>query len=151
MPEFWVVFDLVQRWLRASGLQVCYVRNITDIDDKIIKRARENNESIGELTARFIRFMDEDAAALGVEKPDHEPRATEHVPQMLALIGQLEKNGLAYQAAAGDVNFSVRKFPGYGKLSGKSLDDLQAGERVDVDAGKEDPLDFVLWKQAQGG
>jgi cysteinyl-tRNA synthetase len=146
-----VVFDLVQRWLRASGLQVCYVRNITDIDDKIIKRAREKNESIGELTARFIRFMDEDAAALGVEKPDHEPRATEHVPQMLALIGQLEKNGLAYQAAAGDVNFSVRKFPGYGKLSGKSLDDLQAGERVDVDAGKEDPLDFVLWKQAKEG
>jgi cysteinyl-tRNA synthetase len=146
-----VVFDLVQRWLRASGLQVCYVRNITDIDDKIIKRARENNESIGELTARFIRFMDEDAAALGVEKPDHEPRATEHVPQMLALIGQLEKNGLAYQAAAGDVNFSVRKFPGYGKLSGKSRDDLQAGERVDVDAGKEDPLDFVLWKQAKEG
>ena len=146
-----VVFDMVQRWLRAIGLEVCYVRNITDIDDKIIKRASENNERISELTARFIRFMDEDAAALGVEKPDHEPKATEHVPQMLELIRQLEHNGLAYQAAAGDVNFSVRKFPGYGRLSGKSLDDLRAGERVDVDAAKEDPLDFVLWKHAREG
>ena len=146
-----VVFDIVQRWLRASGLQVCYVRNITDIDDKIIKRAAENREPISELTGRFIRCMDEDAEALGVEPPDHEPRATEYVPQMLELIGRLEKKGLAYQAAAGDVNFSVRKFPGYGKLSGKSLDDLRAGERVDVDAAKEDPLDFVLWKHAREG
>ncbi|MEF8699005.1 MAG: cysteine--tRNA ligase [Candidatus Accumulibacter sp. UW20] len=146
-----VVFDLVQRWLRANGLEVCYVRNITDIDDKIIKRAQENKESIGELTTRFIRFMDEDAAALGVEKPDHEPRATAYVPQMLALIGQLEQNGLAYQGSAGDVNFSVRKFPGYGRLSGKSVDDLRAGERVDVDAAKDDPLDFVLWKPAKAG
>jgi cysteinyl-tRNA synthetase len=146
-----VVFDIVQRWLRASGLQVCYVRNITDIDDKIIKRAAENREPISELTGRFIRCMDEDAEALGVEPPDHEPRATEYVPQMLELIGRLEKKGLAYQAAAGDVNFSVRKFPGYGKLSGKSLDDLRAGERVDVDAAKEDPLDFVLWKHARAG
>ncbi|WP_300452838.1 cysteine--tRNA ligase [Accumulibacter sp.] len=146
-----VVFDMVQRWLRASGLQVTYVRNITDIDDKIIARARENGESIGELTNRFIALMNEDAAALGVEKPDHEPRATEYVPQMLALIGRLEKNGLAYQATDGDVNFSVRKFPGYGQLSGKSVDDLRAGERVDVDAAKEDPLDFVLWKHAREG
>ncbi len=146
-----VVFDIVQRWLHASGLQVCYVRNITDIDDKIIKRAAENREPISELTGRFIRCMDEDAAALGVEPPDHEPRATEYVPQMLELIGRLEKKGLAYRAAAGDVNFSVRKFPGYGKLSGKSLDDLRAGERVDVDAAKEDPLDFVLWKHAREG
>ena len=146
-----VVFDIVQRWLRASGLQVCYVRNITDIDDKIIKRAAENREPISELTGRFIRCMDEDAEALGVEPPDHEPRATEDVQQMLELIGRLEKKGLAYQAAAGDVNFSVRKFPGYGKLSGKSLDDLRAGERVDVDAAKEDPLDFVLWKHARAG
>jgi cysteinyl-tRNA synthetase len=146
-----VVFDLVQRWLRANGLEVCYVRNITDIDDKIIKRAQENKESIGELTTRFIRFMDEDAAALGVEKPDHEPRATAYVPQMLALIGQLEQNGLAYQGSAGDVNFSVRKFPGYGRLSGKSVDDLRAGERVDVDTAKDDPLDFVLWKPAKAG
>ena len=122
-----VVFDMVQRWLRASGLDVTYVRNITDIDDKIIKRAQENNETIGELTNRFIAFMDEDAAALGVEKPTHEPRATDYVPQMLKLIGQLEASGLAYRSPDGDVNFSVRKFPGYGKLSGKSLDDLRAG------------------------
>jgi cysteinyl-tRNA synthetase len=146
-----VVFDVVQRWLRASGLAVTYVRNITDIDDKIIKRALENNETIGELTNRFIHSMDQDAAALGVEKPDHEPRATEYVPQMLGLIGQLEQNGLAYKAADGDVNFSVRKFPGYGKLSGKSLDDLRAGERVEVDTAKQDPLDFVLWKHAKEG
>jgi cysteinyl-tRNA synthetase len=146
-----VVFDMVQRWLRASGLDVTYVRNITDIDDKIIKRAQENNESIGELTARFVSFMNEDAAALGVEPPTHEPRATAYLPQMLALIGQLENNGLAYQASDGDVNFSVRKFAGYGKLSGKSLDDLRAGERVDVDQAKHDPLDFVLWKRAKEG
>ena len=146
-----VVFDMVQRWLRASGLDVTYVRNITDIDDKIIRRALENKESIGELTNRFISLMDQDAVALGVEKPDHEPRATEYVPQMLDLIGQLERNGLAYKAADGDVNFSVRKFPGYGKLSGKSLDDLRAGERVEVDTAKQDPLDFVLWKHAKEG
>jgi len=146
-----VIFDMVQRWLRASGFALTYVRNITDVDDKIIRRAIENNESIGELTNRFIAYMDEDAAALGVEKPDFEPRATQYVPQMLSLIDQLEKNGLAYQASDGDVNFSVRKFPGYGKLSGKSLDDLRAGERVDVDQAKQDPLDFVLWKHAKEG
>lgn len=146
-----VVFDMVQRWLRASGLDVTYVRNITDIDDKIIRRANENKESIGELTERFIRCMDEDAAALGVEKPDHEPRATKYLPQMLKMIGALEQNGLAYKTDAGDVNFSVRKFPGYGKLSGKSLDDLRAGERVEVDHAKHDPLDFVLWKHAKAG
>ena len=146
-----VVFDVVQRWLRASGLDVTYVRNITDIDDKIIKRASENKETIGELTNRFIALMDEDSAALGVQKPDHEPRATEYVPQMLKLIGELESNGLAYKASEGDVNFSVRKFPGYGKLSGKSLDDLRAGERVDVKHSKQDPLDFVLWKHAKEG
>ena len=146
-----VVFDVVQRWLRSSGFDVTYVRNITDIDDKIIKRALENNETIGELTNRFIAFMEEDSAALGVDKPDHQPRATEYVPQMLQLIGQLEENGLAYRAANGDVNFSVRKFPGYGRLSGKSLDDLRAGERVGVDEAKQDPLDFVLWKHAKEG
>ena len=144
-----VVFDMVQRWLRASGLEVTYVRNITDIDDKIIKRAVENNESIAQLTQRFISAMDEDAAALGVQKPDHEPRATQFVPQMLGLIAKLERNGLAYQGRDGDVNFSVRDFPGYGKLSGKSLDDLRAGERVELNAGKRDPLDFVLWKAAK--
>ena len=144
-----VAFDMVQRWLRASGFAVTYVRNITDIDDKIIRRAVENNETIGELTSRFIRAMDEDLEALGVQKPDHEPRATEYVPQMLSLIGALETNGLAYRATGGDVNYAVRKFPGYGRLSGKSLDELRAGERVEVDAGKADPLDFVLWKSAK--
>jgi cysteinyl-tRNA synthetase len=146
-----VVFDMVQRWLRASGYAVTYVRNITDIDDKIIRRAVENGETIGELTARFIRYMDEDAAALGVQKPDHEPRATEYIPRMLDLIGLLERRGLAYRAADGDVNYSVRKFPGYGKLSGKSLADLRAGERVEVASDKQDPLDFVLWKRAKEG
>ena len=146
-----VVFDMITRWLKASGFAVNYVRNITDIDDKIIKRAAENGESIGELTGRFIRAMDEDIGALGVEKPDHEPRATQYVPQMIEMIGRLEAKGLAYRATDGDVNFSVRKFPGYGKLSGKSLDDLRAGERVEVSAAKRDPLDFVLWKRAKPG
>ncbi len=144
-----VVFDMVQRWLRSQNYQVTYVRNITDIDDKIIRRAAENNESISTLTNRYIQAMNEDAASLGVQRPDHEPRATSYVPQMLSLIGKLEKNGLAYQAADGDVNFSVRDFAGYGKLSGKSLDDLRAGERVEVDSAKRDPLDFVLWKSSR--
>ena len=144
-----VVFDTVYRWLKASGYDVTYVRNITDIDDKIIKRAAENQESIHQLTQRFIAAMHEDADALGVQRPDHEPRATQYVPQMLEMIAQLEKNGLAYKAADGDVNYAVRKFDGYGKLSGKSLEDLRAGERVEVDAHKNDPLDFVLWKHAR--
>ncbi|MDP2142514.1 MAG: cysteine--tRNA ligase [Gallionella sp.] len=144
-----VVFDMVYRWLKASGYDVTYVRNITDIDDKIIKRAAENKESIHALTQRFIDAMHEDADALGVQRPDHEPRATQYVPQMLSMIEQLEKNGLAYQAADGDVNYAVRKFDGYGKLSGKSLEDLRAGERVDVATDKNDPLDFVLWKSAK--
>jgi len=146
-----VVFDIVRRWLRASGFQVVYVRNITDIDDKIIRRAVENGEAIADLTARFIRYMDEDAEALGVESPDHEPRATQYVPQMLDLIRRLEAKGLAYRSTTGDVNFPVRRFVGYGKLSGKSLDELRAGERVDVDAAKLDPLDFVLWKRSKPG
>jgi cysteinyl-tRNA synthetase len=144
-----VVFDMVQRWLRASGFEVTYVRNITDIDDKIIKRAVENGESISQLTERFIKAMDEDATALGVQKPDHEPRATRYVPQMLSMIEKLESKGLAYRASDGDVNYSVRDFTGYGKLSGKSLDDLRAGERVDLNTVKRDPLDFVLWKAAK--
>jgi cysteinyl-tRNA synthetase len=146
-----VVFDMIQRWLRAEGLDVTYVRNITDIDDKIIKRAAENHEAIDILTGRFIAAMDEDAARLGVEKPDHEPRATQYVPGMIAMISQLIANQLAYVAANGDVCYAVHNFPGYGKLSGKSLDDLRAGERVDVAAGKRDPLDFVLWKSAKPG
>jgi cysteinyl-tRNA synthetase len=146
-----VVFDMVARWLRASGFQVTYVRNVTDIDDKIIKRAAENGESVRSLTDRFIAFMNEDAEALGVLRPDFEPRATEYVPQMLELIGDLERNGYAYLAASGDVCYSVRKFADYGRLSGKSIEDLRAGERVDVQEGKQDPLDFVLWKHAKPG
>ena len=146
-----VVFDMVYRWLKASGYDVTYVRNITDIDDKIIKRAAENRESIHTLTQRFIDAMHEDADALGVQRPDHEPRATQFIPQMLEMVAQLEKNGLAYQAADGDVNYAVRKFEGYGKLSGKSLEDLRAGERVEVASDKNDPLDFVLWKHAKDG
>ena len=146
-----VVFDVVQRWLRASGYTLTYARNITDVDDKIIKRAVENGESIGALTERFIRYMDEDAAALGVQKPDFEPRATQYVPQMLSMIGALERNGLAYRAADGDVNYPVREFEGYGKLSGKSLEDLRAGERVEVNETKRDPLDFALWKHSKAG
>ena len=144
-----VVFDMVSRWLRASGLDVVYVRNITDIDDKIIKRAAENGESIHALTQRFIDAMHEDERRLSILAPDHEPRATDYVPQMLDIISQLERNGLAYRAADGDVNYAVRKFAGYGKLSGKSLEDLRAGERVNVNDGKHDPLDFVLWKHAK--
>jgi cysteinyl-tRNA synthetase len=146
-----VVFDMVRRWLRASGYRVTYVRNITDIEDKIIRRAQENGEPVEALTARFIRAMDEDCAALGVEKPDHEPRATQYVGEMKALIETLEKKSLAYRSPSGDVNYAVRRFPGYGKLSGKSLDELRAGERVDVDRTKQDPLDFVLWKRSKPG
>ncbi|MGH8687666.1 MAG: cysteine--tRNA ligase [Burkholderiales bacterium] len=146
-----VAFDVVRRWLRESAFRVTYVRNITDIDDKIIRRAAERGESVDALTERFIRAMEEDVGALGVERPDHEPRATRYVPQMLELIGRLEDRQLAYRAASGDVNFAVRRFPGYGTLSGKSLDELRAGERVEVDRSKEDPLDFVLWKRAKPG
>ncbi|HTJ92180.1 MAG TPA: cysteine--tRNA ligase [Pararobbsia sp.] len=144
-----VVFDLVQRWLREIGYRVTYVRNITDIDDKIIRRAVENGETIGALTDRFIAAMHEDAHALGVARPDLEPRATQFVPQMLSMIERLEHNGYAYQATDGDVNFAVRKFAGYGQLSGKSIEDLRAGERVSTNDAKQDPLDFVLWKQAK--
>ena len=144
-----VVFDMVQRWLRAIGYEVTYVRNVTDIDDKIIRRAVENNETIAALTTRFIAAMHEDAAALGVEPPTIEPRATEHVPQMLGMIEMLERNGYAYHASDGDVNYAVRKFAAYGKLSGKSLEDLRAGERVATNDAKLDPLDFVLWKSAK--
>ncbi|MBE7422564.1 MAG: cysteine--tRNA ligase [Zoogloeaceae bacterium] len=146
-----VVFDMVARWLRTSGYTVLYVRNITDIDDKIIRRAQENGETIKALTDRYIAFMHEDAEALGVLQPDHEPRATDHVAAMQRLIAALEKNGYAYVAANRDVCYSVRKFEGYGRLSGKSLEDLRAGERVEVMAGKHDPLDFVLWKHVKEG
>ncbi len=144
-----MAFDIVRRWLRASGYAVTYVRNITDIDDKIIKRAGENQESIAALTERFIVAMTEDAAALGIERPDHEPRATAHVHEMLDMIGKLEANKLAYASSNGDVNFSVRKFPAYGKLSGNSVDEQRQGDRAVVTGGKVDPLDFVLWKKAK--
>ena len=149
--RLFVAFDVVQRWLRARGLRVTYVRNITDIDDKIIRRAAERGEPIEALTERNIRAMHEDFAALGIERADLEPRATQHIPGMLALIGELEKKGLAYRDDEGDVDFAVRKFPGYGKLSGRSLDELQAGERVGVRLAKRDPLDFALWKGARPG
>ena len=144
-----IAFDVVQRWLRASGYRVDYVRNITDIDDKIIRRAVENGESIRTLTDRMIDALHEDADALGIERPTHEPRATDYIPQMLSMIETLEQKGLAYRSTNGDVNYAVRKFPGYGKLSGKSLDELHAGERVAVLDGKHDPLDPVLWKSAK--
>ena len=144
-----VAFDVVQRWLKASGYRVTYVRNITDIDDKIIKRSLENGETVRGLTDRMIDALHQDADALGIERPTHEPRAMDYVPQMLSMIGTLQDKGLAYQASNGDVNYAVRKFDGYGKLSGKSLDELQAGERVAIDDGKQDPLDFVLWKSAK--
>ncbi|NWG74574.1 MAG: cysteine--tRNA ligase [Rubrivivax sp.] len=142
-------FDVVYRWLRTLGYDVTYVRNITDIDDKIIKRALERGVTIRALTDDMIAAMHADIGAIGLLPPTHEPRATDYVPQMLAMIGTLERKGLAYRASDGDVNFAVRRFPGYGKLSGKSLDELRAGERVAVHEGKEDPLDFVLWKAAK--
>jgi cysteinyl-tRNA synthetase len=144
-----MAFDVVQRWLKTSGYKVTYVRNITDIDDKIIKRALERGITIRALTDEMIAAMNQDIGALLIEAPTIEPRATEFVPQMLNLIKQLEQKGLAYQAPSGDVNFAVRQFPGYGKLSGKSVDELRAGERVAVLEDKEDPLDFVLWKSAK--
>ncbi len=146
-----VVFDMISRWLRASDYQVTYVRNITDIDDKIIKRANENNETIGVLTQRFIDAMDEDSVRLGIIRPDIEPRATEYIDGMIAMISALIEKGHAYLASNGDVFYSVRSFVDYGKLSGKSLNDLRAGERVEVDAHKKDAMDFVLWKAAKPG
>ena len=145
------VFDLVVRWLRASGYAVTYVRNITDVDDKIMERARERGVAIDELTGRTARAFAEDCARLGLVVPDAEPRATRYIGPMLDLIAHLESKGLAYRGANGDVYFAVRGFPGYGKLSRRNLDELRAGERVAVEAAKRDPLDFVLWKAAKAG
>ena len=147
--RFLVAFDMVQRWLRALGYRVTYVRNITDVDDKIIRRALERGISIRELTEEMTVAMHADLAALGIEAPTHEPRATEHIGDMLEMIDVLERKDVAYRSPNGDVNYAVRRFPGYGKLSGKSLDQLRAGERVAVLEGKDDPLDFVLWKAAK--
>ena len=146
-----VAFDVVVRWLRSRGYRVTYVRNVTDVDDKIIKRAAERGVTPSELAAEYTRHMQDDLAALGCIVPDHEPRATDYIPQMLGIIELLESRGLAYQADDGDVDYAVRSFPRYGRLSGKSLDDLRAGERVAVGEGKRDPLDFVLWKRARQG
>ncbi len=144
-----MAFDVVYRWLRTLGYDVTYVRNITDIDDKIIQRALDRGITIRALTDEMVAAMHRDLNAVGIALPTHEPRATDFVPQMIGMISALERKGLAYAASNGDVNFAVRKLPGYGKLSGKSLDELRAGERVAVLDGKEDPLDFVLWKAAK--
>ncbi len=146
-----IAFDVARRWLRASGYRVTYVRNITDIDDKIIDRARERGEPIEALTARFIAAMDEDFAAIGLEKPDHEPRATAFIPEIVAMIGRLVAGEHAYVGANGDVYYAVARFPEYGRLSGKKLEDLRDGSRVEVDESKRAPLDFVLWKHAKPG
>jgi cysteinyl-tRNA synthetase len=144
-------FDMVVRWLRASGLEVTYVRNITDIDDKIMDRARANGEPIEALTQRMVDQFNADADRLGLARPDVEPRATRYVQPMLDMIATLEKNGHAYRGSNGDVFYAVRSFKDYGKLSRRNLDELRAGERVAVEAAKKDPLDFVLWKAAKPG
>ncbi|MGH6623471.1 MAG: cysteine--tRNA ligase, partial [Burkholderiaceae bacterium] len=146
-----VAFDAIVRWLRTRGYRVTYIRNITDVDDKIIKRAAERGITPTALSVEFTRYMQEDFAGLGCATPDAEPRATDFIPQMLGIIEILERKGHAYPADSGDVDYAVRSFPGYGKLSGKSIDDLRAGERVMVGEGKRDPLDFVLWKRAKPG
>jgi len=147
--RFMIAFDVVQRWLKTLGYRVTYVRNITDIDDKIIKRALERNIAIRSLTDEMIEALQQDTDALGLERPTAQPRATQYVPQMLELIATLEDKGYGYRSSNGDVNYAVRKFAGYGKLSGKSIDQLRAGERVAVLDGKHDPLDFVMWKAAK--
>ncbi|MEA3639323.1 MAG: cysteine--tRNA ligase [Lamprobacter sp.] len=146
-----VVFDVIYRWLMRSGFEVTYIRNITDIDDKILARAAENGEAFSDLTQRFIGAMHEDAAALGVLPPDDEPRATAHIDEILAMIERLIQNGHAYVAENGDVYYAVASFPGYGRLSGKDPKDLRAGARVEVGDAKRDPLDFALWKAAKPG
>ncbi len=143
------VFDMVVRWLRATGYRVKYVRNVTDIDDKIIKRANDAGESIEALTERMVAAFRHDYTRLGLVEPDSEPRATRYVDAMLEMIAMLEKNGLAYRAQNGDVYYSVRGFPAYGRLAHRNVDDLRAGERVAVDEAKRDPLDFALWKAAK--
>ncbi|MGM0831231.1 cysteine--tRNA ligase [Halomonas qinghailakensis] len=146
-----VAFDVITRYLRHRGYDVTYVRNITDIDDKILKRAEENGESISELTERMIQAMHEDEARLNVLPPSHEPRATGHIDDIIAMIETLIEKGFAYAASNGDVYYRVRKFADYGKLNNRQLDDMRSGARVEVDVHKEDPLDFVLWKAAKPG
>ncbi|RYG81648.1 cysteine--tRNA ligase, partial [bacterium] len=145
------VFDVVRRYLESSGYAVTFVRNITDIDDKIIQRAAQNGETVDALTARFIEAMNEDFAALGMKRPTHEPRATQYMAEMIAMIERLIERGHAYVAPGGDVLYSVTSFAPYGQLSGKRIGDLRAGARVEVDDQKRDPLDFVLWKPSKAG
>jgi cysteinyl-tRNA synthetase len=145
------VFDLIQRYLRSLGYAVTYVRNITDIDDKIIERAAAKGENWADLARRFTAAMHEDCATLGLQAPDREPRATEYIGPIIAMTQTLIDKGYAYVASDGDVMYSVRKFAPYGRLSGKKIDDLRAGSRVQVDNAKLDPLDFVLWKRAKPG
>lgn len=144
-----VVFDVVYRYFKSIGYDITYIRNITDIDDKIINRANENGEPFSELTERFIQAMHDDSDVLGILPPDVEPKATDHLPEIIAMVERLIENGHAYAVDNGDVYYDVKSFPEYGKLSGKSIDDLQAGARVDVDDIKRDPLDFALWKSAK--
>ena len=144
-----VVFDMVTRYFKSQGYDVTYVRNVTDIDDKIIARANENGEDFNDLTNRFIAAMHEDAEALGVLPPDEEPRATSSMGDIISMIETLIEKGFAYAADNGDVYYSVSKFENYGKLSGKVIEDLRAGERVAIDENKTDPVDFVLWKAAK--
>ena len=146
-----VAFDVVARWMRARGYDLTYVRNITDIDDKIIRRAAENGETFQQLTERMIAAMHEDEAALGVLRPDQEPRASEHIDGMHAMIQTLIDKGYAYAPGNGDVYYRVGRFAEYGKLSRKRIEDLKIGARIEVDEAKEDPLDFVLWKGAKPG
>ena len=144
-----IVFDMIRRWFISSGYEVTFVENITDIEDKIIKRANEKNISIQELTKEYIEYMHEDFTKLGILKPDYEPKATEYIDKMIEIISNLMANGYAYQANNGDVYYAVRKFENYGLLSGKNIEQLMAGERVELDKNKQDPLDFVLWKAAK--
>ena len=146
-----VAFDVVRRWLEASGYKVTFVRNITDVDDKIIRRAAERGITCDALTSEFGRAMQEDMLALGCLAPTVEPRATDYIPEMLNLVEKLEAKGLAYQAADGDVDYAVRQFSGYGKLSGRDVNDMRSGARIEANEAKRDPLDFVLWKKAKPG
>lgn len=146
-----IVFDIISRWLKQIGFDVDYVRNFTDVDDKIIQRANERGIDIKQLTDEMITAFHEDADALGCDRPNHEPRATNHMHEMIEMIGALVKRGHAYVSESGDVLYAVREFSAYGQLSGKNIDDLESGSRVDVDHRKRDPLDFVLWKMAKEG
>jgi cysteinyl-tRNA synthetase len=145
-----IVFDVIRRYLRFRGYRVTFVKNYTDVDDRIIRKANDEGVTAKVISERYIAEYQTDMASIGVQPADVEPKATEHIPQMVALIGRLLQRGVAY-VLDGDVYFEVRRFPQYGKLSGKNLDELESGARVDVDERKRDPLDFALWKAAKPG